>query len=68
MPEMPYTVSSPDTAVVSKTGEVKIRKELYHIPGASIRQKVFARVFAYFLSPWGKVLCTTTLALKEGMA
>jgi transposase len=49
LPEIPCTVSNPDTAVVSKTGEVKIRKELYHIPGASIRQKVFARVFAYHI-------------------
>jgi len=62
LPENPYTVSSADTAVVNKTGEVKIRKELYHIPGASLRQKIFARVFAYhitFYDQYGEVLLST---------
>lgn len=62
LPENPYTVSSPDTAVVNKTGEVKVRKELYHIPGASLRQKIFARVFAYhinFYDQHGEVLLSS---------
>lgn len=62
LPENPYTVSSVDTALVNKTGEVKIRKELYHIPGANMRQKIFARVYAYhidFYDQYGETLLSS---------
>ena len=62
LPENPYTVSSVDTALVNKTGEVKIRKELYHIPGANMRQKIFARIYAYhidFYDQYGETLLSS---------
>ena len=62
LPEKPFIVASIDTAVINKTGEAKVRNELYHIPGSHIGQKVFARVHAYhidFYDEHGEILLSS---------
>lgn len=62
LPEEPFVVASVDTAVINKTGEAKVRNELYHIPGSHIGQRVFARVYAYhidFYDEHGEILLSS---------
>ena len=62
LPQTPFVVASVDTAVVNKTGEAKVRKELYHIPKAYVGQKLFVRVSAYhidFYDEHGQVLLSS---------
>ncbi len=62
LPSAPFIVASVDSAVVNKTGEVKVRKELYHIPKSYIGQKVFVRVHALhidFYDEHGQVLLSS---------
>jgi len=62
LPHSPFVVASVDTAVINKTGEAKVRNELYHIPKSHIGQKVFVRVHAHhmdFYDEYGEVLLSS---------
>ena len=62
LPATHFVVASSETAVINKTGEAKVRNELYHVPRSHIGQRVYVQVYAHhieFYDEHGEILLSS---------